>query len=339
MAKFLSYSELYEIIQRLSSQSKETLWVSSLQLGTDAHKILSQEILKCPPVDIRFVFPLNDTTVKHSEINPYELQYLREHFKDSVKACDRVESNIFIFDNASIVTSAELIETDFSSGINVGVLIENAEINKIKNFFTENLWQYAKSIGDLKNHKKLWSLNKKKATCRLKKIKEHTNILDWSDECANKWYIGVLNRFPEKTVQKIRKETNLGKELLIVGDVGYNAFRELKLGDLIYIADLNKQRGKILIQLARVFDKIRLETDEGDLHLASQVLKKFVLERDQFYHLLKNIKIRPRAYEAKLNIEQLKLLSETLSTIKPKRKKRKDKPLKCKKSKKKRIKK
>ena len=339
MAKFLSHSELYETIQRLSSQSKETLWVSSLELGTDAHKILSQEILKCPPIDIRLVFPLNDTTVKNSDINPYELQYLREHFKDSVKAYDKVESNIFVFDNGALITSAELTETAFSSGINVGVLIENAEINKIKNFFTEKLWQNAKSIGDLKNHKKMWSLNQKKATCRLKKIKEHTNILDWSDECANKWYIGVLNRFPEKTVQKIRKETNLGKERLIVGDVGYNAFRELKLGDLIYIADLNKQRGKILIQLARVYDKIRLETDEGDLHLASQVLNKFVLERDQFYDLLKNIKIRPRAYEAKLNIEQLKLLSETLSTIKPKRKKRKTKPSKCKKIKKKRIKK
>ena len=113
----------------------------------------------------------------------------------------------------------------------------------------------------------------------------------------------------------------------------------LNSDDLIYIADLNKQRGKILIQLARVYDKIRLETDEGDLHLASQVLNKFVLERDQFYDLLKNIKIRPRAYEAKLNIEQLKLLSETLSTIKPKRKKRKNKPSNCKKGKKKRIKK
>ena len=339
MAKFLSCSELYETVQRLSSQSKETLWVSSLQLGTNAHKILSQEILKCPPADIRFVFPLNDTTVKLSEINPYEIQYLREHFKDSVKSCDRIQSNIFIFDNAALITSAELRETAFSSSINVGVLIEDAEINKIKTFFTQNLWQNAKSIGDLKNHKNTWSLNQKKATHRLKKIKEHTNIMGWSDEDANKWYIGVLNRFPEKIVHKIRKETNSGNELLIVGDVGYNAFRELKLGDLIYIADLNKQRGKILIQLARVYDKIRLETDEGDLHLAAQVLKNFILERDQFYDLLKNIKVRPRAYEAKLNAEQLNILSETLSTVKPKRKKRKNKPLKGTSSKKNRVKK
>jgi hypothetical protein len=342
MGKFLCYSELYETIQRLSSQAKEILWVSSFGLGTNAHAILSLEILKNPPKDIRFVFPLNDKTVEHSEINPYEIQYLREHFKDRVKAYDKVHSNIFIFDDSALITSSELTETAFSSSINVGVLIEDSEVEKIKTFFAQNLWENAKSIGDLRNHKKIWSLNlkneAKKVISRSKLVKEHTNILGWSDEYANKWYIGVLNRFPDKTDNKIRKETNWGSELVIVGDVGYNAYRELKLGDLTYIADLNRQRGKILIQSVRLYDKIRFETDEGDLHFACQVLNNFILERNQFYDLLKNINLRPRTYEAKLNPEQLKLLSETLSNIKQKRRKIKSKPSKKTNNKKARIK-
>jgi hypothetical protein len=330
MSKFLSYTELYETIQQLSSRTEEILWVSSLQLGTNAHKIFSQEILKKPPSNVRFVFPLTDITVENGEINPYEIQFLRERFRDSVKAYDGVHSNIFIFDNLALVTSADLTESAFTNSLEVGVALDGPEVEKIKTFFTQNIWQNAKSVCDLRNQKKIWNLSQNKAVKQikrsLKRAKTHTNITDWSDECTNTWYIGILNRFPSNTVRKIIKETNLGNELLIVGDVGYNAFRELRLGDLTYIADFNKLRGKILIQIARVYDKIKAETDDGDLHLAGQVLKNFVLERNQFFDLLKKISIRPRAYEAKLNADQLRLLSETLATIKTKRKKSKNKP-------------
>ncbi len=329
MSKFLSCAELYEAIQQLSSRTEEILWVSSLQLGTNAHKIFSKEILKKPPSNVRFVFPLTDKTVERGEINPYEVQFLRERFKDSVKACDGVTSNIFIFDDLALITSADLTESAFDNNLEVGVALDGLEVEKIKTFFT-TLWQNAKSVSDLRNQKKIWNLHNEKAAKKtnhgLKKTKAHTNIMDWSDEYANTWYIGILNRFPSNTVRKIKKETNLGSDFLIVGDVGYNAFKELKLGDLTYIADYTKQRGKILIQVARVYDKIKTETDDGDLHLASQVLKNFVLERKQFFDLLKNINIKPRAYEAKLDSEQLRLLSETLATVKTKRKKSKNKP-------------
>src|SRR4030042_6451186 len=79
MAKFLSCSELYETIQQKSSQTKNSLWVCSAQLGSGAHNIFSQEILKKPPSDIRFLFQLNDASIQLGQINPYEIQYLAEH--------------------------------------------------------------------------------------------------------------------------------------------------------------------------------------------------------------------------------------------------------------------
>lgn len=327
MGKFLSCAELYTTIQVLSSQTKETLWVSSQRLGTDAHKVFSQEILKHPPADIRFVFPLNEQTIKRNDIDPHEVQFLREHLKeDSVKTCDRVHSNIFIFDNQAIVTSANLTKAAFENNQEVGVVVDGEELTATKNFFTEFLWNNAKSVGELKNFKKTWSLNQKqfvKKPHRRSKVVAHTNIAEWSDEEVNKWYIGVPNRFPARSTQQVRRETNWGNYLQLVGDVGYSAYKELKTGDLVYLADVYKQRGKIVVQMLRVYDKCKVETDDGDFHLACHVLKNFTLERNQFFEILKNINIRSRSLDVRLNAEQLNVLSETLQSIKPKRKKKK----------------
>jgi hypothetical protein len=325
MGKFLACAELYMAIQALSSQTKETLWVSAQQLGTDAHKVFSQEILKHPPTDIRFVFRLNDETIKRNEIDPHEVQYLRERLKeDSVKACDKLHSNIFIFDNQALVTSANLTKAAFENNPEVGVIVDGEELTAVKNFFAEILWKNAKSVGDLKSFKKAWNLNQKqlvKKSQRRLKVVAHTNIADWSDEYANTWYIGVPNRFPARAMQEVRRETNWGNHLQVVGDVGYSAFKELKIGDLAYLADLYKQRGKIVVQMLRVYDRCKVETDEGDFHLACHVLKNFTLERNQFFELLKRMGIRSRSLDVRLSAEQLKVLSETLLSIKPTRKK------------------
>jgi hypothetical protein len=327
MGKFLASTELYQTIQQKSAQTKEVLWVSSVQLELGAHMIFSQEIAKNPPADIRFVFPLNDQTVKRSEVNPYEIQFLREHFGDgSVKANEGTYSNIYIFDNSAILTSAALRGSAFESNMETGVMLDDSEVEKIKVFFDQNLWQNAKPIGDLKKQKTLWNLSRKIAakTSKVtqKKTKPHTILIDWTDETASTWYIGVLNRLSGKTMQKIRKETQWNPEFLLVGDVGYKAFRDLKLGDLTYLADLHSTRGKIQMQLARVYDKSRVETDEGDFHLACQVQKNYTLEREKFYETLKTLGVNLRSSEMKLNDEQLKSLTNILSTIKPKRKKR-----------------
>jgi hypothetical protein len=326
MGKFLTGAELYTAIQALSSQTKETLWVSSPQLETDAHKIFSQEILKHPAIDTRFVFPLNEETVKRNEIDPHEIQYLKDHLKeDSVKTCDLVHSNIFVFDNLAVVTSANLMKAAFEINPEVGVMVDGEEVTGVKNFFVEVLWKNAKSVGDLRSFKKIWSLNQKqleKKPQRRMKTVAHTNIVDWSDEDVNAWYIGVPTRFPAKAIQKVRKETNWGNHLQVVGDVGYSAYRELKTGDLAYLADVYKQRGKIVVEKLRIYDKCKVETDDGDYHLACHVLKNYTLERTPFFELLKNMNIRSRSLDVKLSGEQLKLLTESLLSLKPKRKRK-----------------
>ena len=324
MGKFLSGTELYETVQHKSSESKDILWVCSPYLGLGAHKVFSQEMLKNPPSDIRFVFQLNEIAVKRGEVNPYEIQYLMEHFADgSIKCHDSFYSNIYIFDNSALITSANLTENAFENNIEIGVLLEGSEIGEVKSFFTESLWANAKGISDLKKLKKTWNIAQKAALKgNLKKTKHDTKIKDWNDDYVNAWYIGVLNRVSAKTESKIKKETGWPTELLLVGDTGYNAFRQLKLGDLTYLANLHKKRGMITIELAKVFDKSRVETDEGDFHFACQVEKNYLLEREQFFELLKNMNIHSKSCEIILNSEQLNRLRDTLSLIKHKRKRK-----------------
>ena len=321
MVKFLSCSELYETIQRKSSEAKEILWVCSPDIGTGAHKVFSQEILKNSPSDIRFVLRLNDIAIKRGETDPYEIQYLIEHFKDSsIKSHDTFHSNIYIFDNSALITSANLTVTAFERNTEAGVLLESAEVDEVKRYFQESLWVNAKSIGDLKKFKKMWSLTQKNPTNdSFNKIKSYIKIKDWTEDYVNTWYIAVPNRMSPKTEQKIKNETGWARDLLLVGDVGYSAFKQLKLGDLTYLANLFKKNGKIEIESARVFDKSRVETDEGDLHVACQVQKKYLLEREQFYALLKNMNIPSKTCETILNEEQLNHLNWSLSKLNTKK--------------------
>ena len=63
MARFLCNTELYEIILQKSLDTRNILWVCSPSLGLGAHRVFSQEILKNPPADIRFIFQVNDFNV------------------------------------------------------------------------------------------------------------------------------------------------------------------------------------------------------------------------------------------------------------------------------------
>ncbi len=109
MAKFLSRSELIDTIQKKSLETKEVLWVCSPDLGSGAHNVFSQEILKNPPSDIRFVFSVNDLSVKQGKISPYEIQFFMEQFKDGcLKSLDSFHSNMYVFDDSAVLTSANL---------------------------------------------------------------------------------------------------------------------------------------------------------------------------------------------------------------------------------------
>jgi hypothetical protein len=274
-------------------------------------------------VDTRFIFRVNDFAVKEGEFNPYEIQYLMEHFKGAkIKSNENFNSNIYIFDNSALLTSATLTEEAFENNIEVGILLEGSDVEEIKSFFNESLWNTSKPIGELKRYKIMWNLAQKNTKkVNLKKIKPHTKIRDWTNTCVNTWFIGVSHWISSKSEHKIKKETNWQTNLSVLGDVGYNFFNHVKLGDFAYIADLSK-RGKIGIELVRISDKARVETDDGDLHGAFETEKIYTLEREPFYEMLKNTNIRFKTSETILNDNQLNQIAIVLSSIKRKRKRK-----------------
>jgi hypothetical protein len=323
MNRLLRKTELYETILQKSLGAKEILWVCSPSLGSGAHRVFSQEILKNPPADTRFIFRVNDFSVKNGEFNPYEIQYLIEHFRGAkIKSNENFNSNIYIFDNSALLTSATLTEEAFENNIEVGVLLEGSDVEEVKSFFNENLWNTSKPIGELKKYKIMWNLAQKTTKkVNLKKIKPHTKIRDWTNDSVNTWFIGVSHWISSKSQHKIKKETNWQTNLSVLGDVGYNFFSHVKLGDFVYIADLSK-RGKIGIELVGISDKARVETDEGDLHVAFETEKTYSLEREPFYEMLKNANISSRTSETALNDNQLNQISIVLSSIKRKKKRK-----------------
>jgi hypothetical protein len=323
MARFLSNTELYETVLQKSLETKGILWVCSPSLGLEVHRVFSQEILRNPPADIRFVFPVNDFSVNGGEVDPFELQYLMEHFKGiTIKSHENFHSTIYIFDNSALITSATLTEAAFESNIEAGILLEGSEAEEAKHFFAQSLWDTSKSIGELKKYKLMWNLAQKTAkNSNIKKVKPHTEIKDWTNASINTGYIGVSKWISSKFERKIKKETNWRTNLSVIGDVGYNAFLQLKLGDNAYIADLSK-RGKIGIALVRIIDKARVETDEGDYHAAFETEKTYQLQREQFFEMLKNANIKSKTSEIILNNDQLNQIAIVLSSIKRKRKRK-----------------
>jgi hypothetical protein len=322
MVKFLSCTELYEVIQQKSSEAKEVLWTCSPRLGLGGHEVFSQEIVKNPPVDVRFVFRFSDVSVKTGEVNPYEVQYFLEHFGNSnVKSNDTFHSTIFVFDNSALITSANLTKAAFESDIEAGVLLDNSEAVEVKSFFEKSLWENAIQVRDFKKYKKIWNTEKRSGLVgQRKKTKIHTKIRNWMDEYVSTWYFSILDKIAKKAERKIHKEANWPKALKLVGDIGPTAFRQVKLGDLAFMADLSKKRlSKINVELARIFDKSRVETNEGDLHLAYETEKTYSVDRNRFYEMLKGAHISAKSSEILLSQEQTKIVTENLSSKKAKK--------------------
>ena len=79
----------------------------------------------------------------------------------SIKSHENFHSNIYIFDNSALITSAALTEAAFESNIETGILLEGSDVEEVKNFFTQSLWNTSKSMGELKKYKLMWNLAQK----------------------------------------------------------------------------------------------------------------------------------------------------------------------------------
>ena len=319
MVKFLSCNELYEAIQKKSQETKDVLWVCSPNLGLDAHEVFSQEVLKNQVADIRFVFKVTDLAVKSGCVNPNEIQYLMENFRGSiVKSHDNFNCNIYIFDNSALITSANLTKPAFESSVETGLLLEGSEVDEVKGFFT-NLWENAKVVRELQKLKKTWNAEKNVISGDSKKTKPHTSIRNWTDECASSWYFTIPDVLSKNVERKIKKEANWTSDLSVVADIGPTCFKNIKLGDLAFLANLKKTRGKVEVDLVRIFDKGTVETDEGDYHFAYRVEKIFLLERKRFYEMLVNATIGSKTWGAQLSETQVRWMNETLLSRKTKK--------------------
>jgi hypothetical protein len=319
MFKFLACNVLYETIQQKSLETKDILWVCSPILGAEAHEVFSQEILKNPPADIRFVFKVTNLAVKSGEVNPDEIQYLMENFRGSkIKSHDNFNSNIYIFDNSALITSANLAKPAFESSVETGVLFDGSEAVEVKSFFS-SLWENAKTVRELQKLKGMWDAGNTKNIGDSKKTKPHTHIKNWTDDYVSRWYFTVPDLLAKKVERKIKMETNWAGDLSVVADIGPSCFKNIKLGDLAFLANLKKKRGKVEVDLVRVFDKGIVETDEGDFHFAYSVEKTFLMERNRFYEMLKNAALGSKIWGTLLNENQVKSITDTLSSRKAKK--------------------
>ncbi len=311
MTRFVKGSDLYDLMQQKSAYVKDTLWVCSPNLGTKAHQIFSQNIIKSPPRDAKFVFRVNETSVKKGEVDPYEVQYFIEHFKN-VKTYDSFDCKIFVFDDSTVFCSANLTNAAFECNTEAGVLLENQETKEIRDFFMADLWDKASTIKNLEKYKRIW--NRVNATARSSsyKLKKHTQIKEWTEDGVSTWYYNTPFYFSKKTKQKIMKEATLPKTLGIMGDIHISAFRNMKLGDLAIVTDFNKKRGLIEVELGRVFDKCKVETDDGDYHFAYEILKTYKTNRDKLVTTLDKLKIHKKS-DIKLTDEQVQTITNTLS--------------------------
>ncbi|MGD0449527.1 MAG: hypothetical protein ABSA79_00545 [Candidatus Bathyarchaeia archaeon] len=287
-------------------------------MGLDAHEVFSQEILKNQLADIRFIFKVTDFAVKSGCVNPNEIQYLLENFEGSIiKSHDNFNCNIYIFDNSALITSANLTKPAFEGSFESGLLLDGPEVDEAKGFFN-NLWENAKVVRELQKLKKMWNAEKS-GNFDSKKTKPHTSIRNWTDECVSSWYFTIPDVLSKNVERKIKKEANWASDLSVVADIGPTCFKNIKLGDLAYLANLNKTRGKVEVDLVRIFDKGTVETDEGDYHFAYRIEKIFLLERKRFYEMLVNATIGPKTWGAQLSENQVKWMNETLLSRKTKK--------------------
>ncbi len=324
MAKFLSGTQLYEAVQQKSAAAKEVLYVCSPRLELGAHEVFSQETVKHVPADVRFIFPVYDAAVKAGEVDPYEVEFLMEHFPNGqVRSVDGFSLNVYVFDDSALVTSASFVRSAYEGGGEAGVLLEGSEAAEARSFFCLGLWEKAKPVHDVRKLKKLWKHSKRSISSKAAgKSKPSVKVVPWADDSVSTWYFSVFDASVTKVMRRVQKEANWPRNLELVSDIGPVAFRQLRLGDNVFLADLSKNRNEVAVHFARVYDKARVETDVGDLHFAYETRKTYPTQRSVFYETLKSVGVPAKGSEIQLTQEQVNLLTSAFSSGKKKKRHR-----------------
>jgi len=317
--RFIAEQELYSIVQQLSSRCERVLWVASPFLGRGAHEILSQDIVSDPPEDRRFLFGLTAKNVRRGAVDPYEVEYLQSRFgRDRVRANESFHAKVYIFDEASLVSSANFSRTAFERNIEVGVLLGNKEADKVREFY-ERLWKNSHRIAKLDDYKGIW--NKTEVRRRGERSgflggtgKIHTKMTPWDEQVAN-WIVPVNLEMKKASENKIVQATDWHDDF--IGTIRRKTFNGMRLGHRAFLADYVNRRNENL-SVVRVTDKRRVRTGEGSYHFSYEKLKGSRSVRiNKLADLLRDLKLLSRRgrveFEKKLTDGQVKRLTEVLS--------------------------
>ena len=315
MSQFYTGQSLYQLVQKQSSGCRDVLWVASPYLGSRSHEILSKRILKNPPRDLKFVFGLTEAAVRSGSVDPYEIDYLQSHFGPTcIRTNNAFHAKLYIFDKAAIVTSANLSRKAFERNIEVGALFENGEVKKIKDLYAK-LWKKSSRLRDLDNYKNVWNRSRhhkkrdESAGPRWIAGKRYTRIEPW-DEKTSHWIVPITHALRRDDASKIRKATHWIGDY--VADLRRETFRNMKLGDLVFLADnltrrmnVVRVRGKRQVRIRRgrpyCFDHEKLKGTRtiGISRIADSLKRMDLLSRNnkvecerkltdkEFYRLMK----------------------------------------------------
>jgi HKD family nuclease len=272
---FVTGKRLYDVVQKHSSKCKETLWIASPFAGSNAHQILSQNVVDQPPRKVRFLFGLSEEAVRRHVVSPYEIEYLQNHFGvDSVRANNTFHAKIYIFDRVALVSSANFSKKAFERNIEVGAVLEGDDVGGIKRLYAK-LWKDSRKIRDLSSLKNIWNRSRRSGKEDEssgffgRQARVHTRVKPWNEKVAN-WIVPITDVMTKQTSMKIQKETHWGDR--VIGDLKAKTFRGMRLGDFVFLVD-NVVPRRESISVVRVRDKREVAVGRQRYHFAYDKVK------------------------------------------------------------------
>lgn len=141
------------MVQNLAKEARSRFLMASPYIGKDAHEILQ----KVRTSERRLIVDLSKASVGIGATDPWAVEDLMKLAE--TKKLAELHAKIFVFDNFSIIGSANLSWNAFFNRIEVGVLVDDRRILKKVISLFEKFWNAAEKINakDIAQMKRLWN--------------------------------------------------------------------------------------------------------------------------------------------------------------------------------------
>ncbi|TKJ39746.1 hypothetical protein CEE37_10740 [candidate division LCP-89 bacterium B3_LCP] len=137
--KVITGKKLVDTLRELSDNAKQRIWVASPYIGTlrNICCILGDVLLVRSKVDVRLITDIEVlTSFCYDTIERFNV-------RGTIKSLRGLHAKIYIIDNKSIITSANLTGTAFSRRYETAVLLSSNEVNEIIDLY--NRWWTTKA--------------------------------------------------------------------------------------------------------------------------------------------------------------------------------------------------